>query len=68
MQETAWLSQVVVDAISATDDLHMLHNDLQGGMGCSNGVIGIGLMRDLLQVRAAGRRKGGLQGSPSDGI
>jgi hypothetical protein len=43
-------------SITAAHDLHVhvLHADLQGGMGCSNGVIGIGLMRDLLQVRAVG--------------
>ena len=46
------MSAMVVNHFKMRPDVQTYH---LGGMGCGNGVIGIGLVKHLLQVRGRGR-------------
>jgi hypothetical protein len=45
---TPSLASMLVNQVKLRSDIQAYH---LGGMGCSNGVVGVGLVRDLLQVR-----------------
>lgn len=45
---TPSLASMLINKVKLRSDIQSYH---LGGMGCSNGVVGVGLIRDLLQVR-----------------
>lgn len=49
---TPSLASMLINKFKFRTDVQSYH---LGGMGCANGVIGLGLMRDLLQVSPAGQ-------------